>query len=112
MAAKFAMATRGKVPIALAPVEKIGRSIGSIRDEIRPRGEHRGLVAVCAVAAIGVAILVGLVFATVTSSGSLSLFGRAPAEAPARAQIDPLQMMMNSKDLPATHNDDYSLVFN
>src|SRR6266566_4479901 len=106
------MPTRGEVPIALAPVEKIRRLIGTIWDEIPPLGEHKCLLAVCAVAAIGVGILVGLIFATVTSSGSLALFARAPAEAPARAQIDPLQMMMNSKDLPAAHNDDYSLVFN
>jgi hypothetical protein len=106
------MATRGEVPIALAPVEKIRRSIGTIQDEIPPLGEHKGLLAVCAVAAIGVAILVGLIFATMTSSGSFALFCRTPAEAPAREQIDPLQMMMNSKDLPAAHYDDYSLVFN
>jgi hypothetical protein len=106
------MATRGEVPIALASVEKIRRSIGTIRDEIPPRGEHKGLLAASVVAAMGVAILAGLVFATVTSSGSLALFGLAPNEAPATAQIDPLQMMINSKGLPADHNDDYSLVFN
>ena len=64
------------------------------------------------VAAIGVAILLGVIFATMTSSGPLAPFGRPPAEASARAQIDPLQIMMNSKNLPDAHNDDYSLVFN
>jgi hypothetical protein len=107
----FAMPIRGEVPIALAPVEKIRRSVG-IWDKIQALGKHKGLLAVCAVIAIGLATLVGLVFATVTSSGSVALFTRPPAEAPARAQIHPLQMMMNSKDLPAAHNDDYSLVFN
>jgi hypothetical protein len=105
------MTTRGEAPIALVPVGKIRRSIEIILDGI-PLGEHQRLLAVCAVAAIGVAILVGLVFVIVTSSGSLALFGRAPTDAPGKAQIDPLHMMMNSKDLPAAHNDDYSLVFN
>jgi hypothetical protein len=106
------MPTRGKVPIALAPVEKNRRSIGTIWHQISPLGEHLGSFAVCAIAGIGVAILVGLIFGTVTSGGSLVLFGRAPADAPARGQMDPLQMMMNSEDLPVAHNDDYSLVFN
>jgi hypothetical protein len=105
------MVTREEVPIAWAPVEKIRRSIGTIWDEISLR-EHKGLLVVGTLAAIGIASLVGGIFATVTSNGSLPLFGRAPADAPPRAQIDPLQMMINSKDLPAAHNDDYSVVFN
>ena len=36
----------------------------------------------------------------------------ARVEAPSAARIDPLQGMMNAKDLPVTHYDDYSLVFN
>jgi hypothetical protein len=32
-------------------------------------------------------------------------------EATVGAQVDPSQMMMNAKDLPAAHYDDYSLVF-
>jgi hypothetical protein len=33
------------------------------------------------------------------------------AAAPTSVQIDPFQVMMNSKNLPASHYDDYSLVF-
>src|SRR5215471_14556719 len=103
------MRTEEEVPIALVPVGKIRRSFGAVSDETPPPGEHMGLLAVCVVAAIGVFILVGLVF---TSGGPFALSGRAPADASARAQIDPLHMMMISKDLPANYIDDYSFVFN
>jgi hypothetical protein len=59
---------------------------------------------VCAVAAFGLAASVALAFATGGSA-------QASVEA-AGAQIYPLQIMMNSKDMPATHYDDYSVVFN
>ena len=64
-------------------------------------------LAVCAVAAFGLAASLAFAFATGTSSGS----AQASVEALAGPQIDPLQIMMNSKDLPA-HYDDHSLVFN
>ena len=62
---------------------------------------------VCAFAAIGLAALLAGWFATGTSEPA-----QARMEAPAEAQIDPLQTMTNSKDLPAAHYDDYSIVFN
>ena len=37
---------------------------------------------------------------------------QARIEAPAGARLDPLEIMMNAKDLPSAHYDDYSLVFN
>ena len=64
-------------------------------------------LAVCAVAAFGLAASLAFAFATATSSGS----AQASVEALAGPQIDPLQIMMNTKDLPA-HYDDHSLVFN
>jgi hypothetical protein len=36
----------------------------------------------------------------------------ARIEAPAGARIDPSQIMINAKDLPVDHYDDYSLVYN
>jgi hypothetical protein len=107
----FAMPTK-EIPITLTPAEKGNRSIDPIWDEIAALAEHKRSLAVCAVAAIGLGVLLGLVLATVTSNGSAGLFAQPPAEPPARAQIDPLQMMTNAKDLPAAGYDDYSLVFN
>jgi hypothetical protein len=63
---------------------------------------------VCAAAAFGLAASLALAFATATLGGS----AQASVEASAGVQIDPLQIMMNSKDLPAPHYDDYSVVFN
>ena len=60
---------------------------------------------VCAVAAIGLTISLALSLATATSSGSADASVQAP-------QIDPSQIMMNLKDLPAAHYDDFSVVFN
>src|SRR5215510_5009773 len=37
---------------------------------------------------------------------------QARIEAPAGAQINALQLMMDARDLPVAHYDDYSLVFN
>ena len=64
-------------------------------------------LAVCAVAAFGLTASLAFAFATATSSGS----AQASIEALAGPQIDPLQIMMNSTDLPADY-DDHSLVFN
>ena len=36
----------------------------------------------------------------------------ARIDVPSGAQINPLQMMMDARDLPAAHYDDYSVVFN
>ena len=62
-------------------------------------------LAVCAVAAIALTVSLALSLATATSGGSAD----ATVEAP---QSDPSQIMMNSKDLPAAHYDDFSVVFN
>ena len=85
------MPMREDLPITLTPADEIRRSIGTIS----------------ALAALGLAASLGLYFAVIFS-GSAPRF----AEAPARAQIEPLQIMTNSKDLPAAHHDDYSFVFN
>jgi len=37
---------------------------------------------------------------------------QARIDAPAGAQVNPLQIMMGARDLPVAHYDDYSLVFN
>ena len=37
---------------------------------------------------------------------------QARIDAPAGAQVNPLQLMMGAGDLPVAHYDDYSLVFN
>ena len=37
---------------------------------------------------------------------------QARIDVPAGAQINALQLMMGARDLPVTHYDDYSLVFN
>jgi hypothetical protein len=59
---------------------------------------------VCAVAAFGLAASLAFAFATGGSA-------QASVDA-AGAQFEPLQIMMNSNDLPAAHYDDYSVVFN
>jgi hypothetical protein len=75
------------------------------------------LASMCAVTAIGLLVA----FATMSSSGAgglslaLATISGSPTlrvEAPAGVPIEPLQLMMNSKDLPVAHHDDYSLVFN
>jgi hypothetical protein len=76
-------------------------SVEAIWDQIRSVAKNPDFRVVCAFAAIGLAAWLGLAFVTATSSGSAALSD----------QIDPLQMMMNSKNLPAPLYDDYSLVF-
>jgi hypothetical protein len=105
----LAMPIRGEVPNALAPVEKIRRSV-DIWDKIQPMGKHKALLPICVLAAIGFASLLGLVFGTAMSNRSAALFVPTSVDTPAKAQIDPLQIMMNSKDLSVFHTDDYSLV--
>ena len=56
----------------------------------------------------GLAASLALAFATAPLGGS----ALASVEKLAGTQIDPMQIMMSSKDLPAAHHDDYSLVFN
>ena len=38
--------------------------------------------------------------------------GRTAAAIPINAQMDPFQQMVKAKDLPASHYEDYSLIFN
>ena len=58
------------------------------------------LVAAIALMLAGVGVLV---WATLTT--------QARIDVPAGAQINPLQIVMDARDLPVTHYDDYSLVF-
>ena len=38
--------------------------------------------------------------------------GRTAAAIPINVQMDPFQEMVKARDLPASHYDDYSLIFN
>lgn len=57
-----------------------------------------------------IALIVAL--ATITGSIAFSTLYDLPAKADAGALIEPAQIMMNTKNLPAAHYDDYSVVFN
>jgi hypothetical protein len=68
--------------------------------------KQANFLAVCAVAAIGLTASLAVVLA-ITASRS----AQARIEAPVGTEINPLQMMMNSKGLPDGRYDDYTLVF-
>jgi hypothetical protein len=84
--------------ITLVQAERTPRS-----NEIALLTAHKHFFA----AGIGLAGLLGFVFATVTSNRSVE----RSAEALASTQIDPLRIMINSQDLPVAHYYDYALVF-
>jgi hypothetical protein len=65
------------------------------------------------VAAISLMLAGVGVWATSNTSGHTRLGeDQARIDVPTCAQINPYQIMMGARDLPVTHYDDYSLVFN
>ena len=59
---------------------------------------------------ISLVTAIALIVAGVGVSGTSTTPARI--DVPPGAQINPLQMMMDARDLPAAHYDDYSVVFN
>jgi hypothetical protein len=103
------MPVRVALPSRMLMADRLHGSVDTVWDEIRSLAKDSDFRVVCAFAAIGLAA--SLAFASATSNWSAALLDQAVVEAPTGAQIDPFQIMTDSKDLPAAHYDDYSVVF-
>jgi hypothetical protein len=57
-------------------------------------------------------VLMMVAFAIVGGALAITTLYDQPAKANARARMDFSQMMASAKNLPVTHYDDYSVVFN